>query len=99
MAGLTHFLVRRPQLQADYDRDSDVLYLTLGSPRPGEGEQKPKGVVLRYSMDTEIPIGVTVIGVRSNGWTTHVSELASIVASHVDVVPAVAERTILQAIK
>ncbi len=28
---------------ADYDQDGDVLYLHVGSPQPGEGEETPEG--------------------------------------------------------
>jgi hypothetical protein len=31
---------------ADYDADGDVLYLHVGEPQPGEGEETPEGHVL-----------------------------------------------------
>ena len=99
MVGLTHFRTKNePQLEADYDRASDVLYITLGKSRDGEGEMHPKGIMLRYSMDGDDPIGVTVVGVQHNEWQKHISELAVIVAKHVNVVANIAEKAIRQAI-
>ncbi len=34
--------------RANYDAENDVLYLHLGEPQPGEGEETPEGHVLRY---------------------------------------------------
>ena len=34
---------------ADYDADSDVLYLHVGEPRPAEGEETPEGHLLRFA--------------------------------------------------
>ena len=34
---------------ADYDADGDVLYLHVGRPQPGEGEETPEGHVVRFA--------------------------------------------------
>lgn len=47
-----------------YDADRDVLYLSIGDPRPGYGEETPEGHVLRYDEDDEF-CGVTLIGVQA----------------------------------
>ena len=49
---------------ADYDADSDVLYLHIGQPREAEGEETPEGHVLRYAPGTQQLVGLTVIGPR-----------------------------------
>ena len=49
---------------ADYDADSDVLYLHVGEPKRAEGEETPEGHVLRYTPGTQNIIGLTVIGAR-----------------------------------
>lgn len=49
---------------ADYDADNDVLYLHLGEPRAGEGEETPEGHVLRYAPGTSRIVGLTVLGAR-----------------------------------
>ena len=49
---------------ADYDADGDVLYLHVGEPRPGEGEETPEGHVLRFVPGTHKIIGLTVINAR-----------------------------------
>jgi uncharacterized protein YuzE len=49
---------------ADYDADSDVLYLHVGEPQPGEGEETPEGHVVRYAAGTNRVVGLTVLGAR-----------------------------------
>ena len=49
---------------ADYDAESDVLYLHVGEPQTGEGEETPEGHVIRYSPGTSLVVGLTVMGPR-----------------------------------
>jgi uncharacterized protein YuzE len=49
---------------ADYDADSDVLYLHVGEPQTGEGEETPEGHVLRYAPGTNEVVGLTMLGAR-----------------------------------
>jgi hypothetical protein len=49
---------------ADYDAENDVLYLHVGLPEAGEGEETPEGHVLRYAPGTSRVVGLTVIGAR-----------------------------------
>jgi uncharacterized protein YuzE len=49
---------------ADYDADSDVLYLHVGEPQKAEGEETPEGHVLRYAPGTQNIVGLTVLGAR-----------------------------------
>jgi len=46
-----------------YDVDRDVLYLSIGEPRPGYGEETTEGHILRYDEQDEF-CGVTLISVR-----------------------------------
>ncbi len=50
---------------AGYDADSDVLYLHVGEPQAGEGEETPEGHVVRYAPGTSRVVGLTVLGARS----------------------------------
>lgn len=50
--------------RADYDADSDVLYLHVGEPQEAEGEETPEGHVLRYAPGTQNIVGLTVVGAR-----------------------------------
>ncbi len=50
---------------ADYDADNDVLYLHVGEPQAGEGEETPEGHVVRYALGTSRVVGLTVLGARS----------------------------------
>ena len=49
---------------ADYDADSDVLYLHVDEPQDAEGEETPEGHVLRYAPGTQNIVGLTVLGAR-----------------------------------
>ncbi len=49
---------------ADYDAENDVLYLHVGEPQTGEGEETPEGHVIRYSPGTARIVGLTVMGPR-----------------------------------
>lgn len=49
---------------ADYDAENDILYLHVGEPQAGEGEETPEGHVLRYLPGTGRVIGLTVMGPR-----------------------------------
>jgi hypothetical protein len=83
MATVTKY--NRLAIEADYDRHSDVLYISLGNPRPDEGEGKPHGVVLRYSIKKGTPSGATVVGYRRNKWNEAVQNLSTIIANHLSV--------------
>jgi uncharacterized protein YuzE len=49
---------------ADYDRDGDILYLHIGAPQEGEGEETPEGHVLRFAPGTQRIVGLTVINAQ-----------------------------------
>lgn len=49
---------------ADYDQDGDVLYLHVGPPQPGEGEETPEGHVLRFAPGSHRIVGLTIINAR-----------------------------------
>jgi uncharacterized protein YuzE len=46
-----------------YDRDADVLYLSIGPPKPGSGEETPEGHIVRYDDAGEL-MGITIVGAR-----------------------------------
>jgi uncharacterized protein YuzE len=78
---------------ADYDADSDVLYLHVGEPREAEGEETPEGHVLRYAPGTQKIVGLTVLGARQlldryGNLTVTIPE--PIEASAADLAPALA---------
>ena len=65
-----------PPLTADYDRDADVLYVAVEPIVAAEGEDAPRGVVLRYSIAKNVPCGITVIGYKRNRWPSDLRQLA-----------------------
>lgn len=49
----------------DYDEEADVLYLSLGEPRPAIGVDIGDGVILRYDEAAREVVGLTLIGLRA----------------------------------
>ncbi len=49
----------------DYDDEADVLYLSIGAPRPALGLDIGDGVVVRYDEARNEVVGLTVIGLRA----------------------------------
>ena len=48
----------------DYDRKSDVLYLSVGEPQPALSEQVEEGVLLRTVPETGEVVGLTVLNFK-----------------------------------
>lgn len=48
----------------EYDTEADVLYLSVGGPRPAVGVDIGDGLVLRYDEARRDVTGLTVIGLR-----------------------------------
>ena len=48
-----------------YDREADVLYISLGPPRAGVGLEPEEGLVLRLDPETDELVGVTFVGARA----------------------------------
>ena len=57
-------LERPSNLTWDYDEDADVLYISVGQPRPALGVDIGEGVIVRYDEASHEVVGLTVIGVR-----------------------------------
>lgn len=49
---------------ADFDAEHDVLYLHVGEPQEGEGEETPEGHVIRYAPGSHRIVGLTMLGPR-----------------------------------
>lgn len=57
-------LEKTSEVDWDYDQEADVLYLSVGKPRPGMGVDLGEGIVLRYDEKAGELIGLTLIGLR-----------------------------------
>ncbi len=57
-------LERPTSLTWTYDEEADVLYLSLGEPRPAEGIDVGGGLVLRYDPARNEVAELTIIGLR-----------------------------------
>ncbi len=79
--------------RAEYDAEHDVLYLHLGEPQDGEGEETPEGHVLRFAPGTKRIVGLTMMSPRfileRDGQLT-VTVPETVAASADDLAPALA---------
>ena len=48
----------------EYDEEADVLYLSVGAPKPAVGVDIGEGVVVRYDEANNEVVGLTVLGLR-----------------------------------
>jgi uncharacterized protein YuzE len=85
-------------LAVDYDRASDVLYISSGDRVAVEGEGCAGGLQLDYALADGKPCAATVIGFRRNGWPDRLSELAGLVARHLGVAPDDVSRALQPAV-
>ena len=58
-------LEKPASLSWDSDEEADVLYLSMGEPRPAVGVDIGDGVILRYDEDQKEVVGITLIGLRA----------------------------------
>ena len=70
-----------PDLIVDYDDEADVLYLSAGAPRAGEGDYVG-GIIYRVSDDDGQPCGATVMNASLQYIEGH---LADRLASHLEI--------------
>lgn len=53
------------EIDWDYDEEADVLYLSVGEPRPAVGVDIGEGVITRYDEANKEVVGITLIGLRA----------------------------------
>jgi hypothetical protein len=70
------------RVTADCDRDADVMYVALGI---REGEDHPRGVVLRFAQSDNSPSGVTIIGFSRHRWDGNLRSLSELIGRHLKV--------------
>ena len=51
-------------LDGSYDEEADVLYISIGAPKPALGVDVGDGLIVLYDEDTNEIVGVTIIGLR-----------------------------------
>jgi uncharacterized protein YuzE len=55
----------KPQLDWEYDEEADVLYISVGKPRPAMGVDIGEGVIVRWDEKKKEIVGLTIIGLRA----------------------------------
>ena len=64
MAQLT--LSLNESLDGSYDEEADVLYISIGKPKPSIGIDIGSGLTVFYDEETNEIVGITIIGIREN---------------------------------
>lgn len=82
-------------LVVDFDRRSDVLYVTYGSVHAVEGEAGPFGIEVDFDAESNLPCGITVIGLHEYGWDRRLGDIAQVAGEHLGLAPA----TVLSAVR
>lgn len=65
MEAVIKILEKPAEIDWDYDEEADVLYLSVGEPRPAIGVDIGEGVVARYDETNREVVGITLIGLRT----------------------------------
>ena len=55
----------KPALKWEYDEEADVLYISVGQPRPAVGVDIGEGVIVRYDEKKRAVVGLTILGFRA----------------------------------
>ena len=55
----------KPALNWEFDEEGDVLYISVGKPRPAVGTDIGEGVIVRYDDKKKEVVGITIIGFRA----------------------------------
>lgn len=87
-------MIYKPRVSINYDQPVDVLHIVVGEPLAYEGDGRPGGIELDYSLDEGTPCGAKVIGLKKYGWPSRLRELAEILSKHLSVDPAILTRDI-----
>ncbi len=54
-------ILKKENLNWEYDKEADVLYISVGEPRPAEGIDIGEGVIVRIDPKTKEVVGLTII--------------------------------------
>ena len=57
-------LEKPASISLEYDKEADVLYLSVGEPRRASGVDIGEGIILRYDEIRKEVVGLTLIGLR-----------------------------------
>lgn len=64
MEALT-ILEGQQSLSWEFDEEADVLYISVGEPRPALGTDIGEGVIVRYDEKQKEVVGITILGFRA----------------------------------
>ena len=53
---------KREDLSWEYDEEADVLYISIGEPKPAEGIDIGEGTIVRMDPKTREVAGLTIVG-------------------------------------
>lgn len=51
-------------LRFNYDKKNDILYISIGAPKPSYGDELEEGIVIRKDFTTDEITGITIFDFR-----------------------------------
>jgi len=57
-------LEKKEKLNWDYDKEADVLYISITEPQKAIGIDVGEGIIVRYKEDAKEIVGLTIIGFK-----------------------------------
>lgn len=81
-------------VRASYDENADVLYLSVTGPVAALTEEGDDGLLRRFSIADDKPVGITVPGFRK-AWSGHLTLLAQRVAEFLQLSVAITEKKLV----
>ena len=65
-------------IDVDYDEESDVLYISLGKPRPGIVLEDDNGRLIRIDPKTNEMIGITLLDLKEHYALTSIEDIQEV---------------------
>ncbi|MBF8264441.1 MAG: hypothetical protein HW384_305 [Dehalococcoidia bacterium] len=59
-----NILEKKEEINWEYDKEADVLYISIGEPGKAVGLDVGEGVIVRYDEKKRDVVGLTIIGVK-----------------------------------
>ncbi len=81
-------------VRASYDESADVLYLSVSGPVAAITEEGDDGLLRRFSITDDKPVGITVPSFRK-AWSEHLTLLAQHVAEFLHLSVEVTEKKLV----
>lgn len=76
-------MIKNKKYETDYDKESDVLYISFGKPKKDVGIEVAQGDVVRVDPFSDVVVGITIIdfSYKYGGRPESIEEIAPVIVS------------------